>query len=58
MCTQTWPRTEPSLTIRLPQGPPSVQLSQQEGSGKVERRVRWVSNRRVCWPAPKDVLDP
>ena len=34
-------------------GPPSVQLSQQLGSGKVERRVRRASNRRVCWPAPK-----
>ena len=25
---------------------------------KVKRRVRRVSNRRVCWPAPKDVLNP
>ena len=44
--------------IRLPPGPPSVQFSQQEGSGKVKRPVRRASNRRVCWPAPKDVLNP
>ena len=36
----------------------SVQFGQQEGSGKVERRVRRASNRRVCWPASKDVFNP
>ena len=45
----------PLWHIRLPPGPPSVQFGQQEGSGKVKRRVLRASNRRVCWPAPKDV---
>ena len=53
MCTRTWPRTKLSMTHPTTPGPPSVQLSQQEGSGKVERRVRRPSKRRVCWPAPK-----
>ena len=57
MRTRTWPRIKASTTRLTTPRPPSVQFSQQEGFGKVERRVRRAGNRRVCWPAPKDVLN-
>ena len=58
MCARTWPRTKPSTIYLTTPKTPYEQCSQQEGSGEVERWVRWAGNCRICWPAPKDVQHP
>ena len=57
-CTRTWPRTKASMTHPTTPRTTLCTVRPTRGSGKVKRRVRRASSRRVCWPAPKDVLNP